>query len=950
MIRTHLITLIIFIVALFGMQPAFAYISPPINDAYNEEIVWGQAYSPNIGWINFYCDGDSNTQPNEDPLYVRVNYSNKGAKLMPLFCSDIAYETKFDPNTKQFSGIAYSSNYGWLDMSGVHMDDIPTIDLTDINIEGKSNGVILGDPYNFGITYFEAGDPNAFNPGAQYFNDKGYFCGFAYSDSVGYISLCDPQSKEKAPKNISMPGFDFNTYAVYMGTGNDDGLIIGAPAMSSPEQIFAATDNYHKTLWFIDDTSDIDSVEVKIYDATGAQKTYTADYFDPIQKRAAVNIMNHDFSLVGKYDLVYTICDDEGICNADYTEADFFTVVAAVPSFLNPANSFFSFSTVEKVADGTEQHIVEMTLADAYGNTIKSVEDVKEVKANFKFENTTKLNQIIDTGDSALFESAEFNLLQTGGNSTGYLTEAIDGDGIFKINIKSYAPTSIGYAPIADDDINLFFDEVELEITTLNGHNNVGEISAIYGSTDENRKFAFMPTLAATPQALVWNSLSDAYEIDSSGVENITVNAPKRFAMSLENQSNAEDASSLGLGVAINNGADSSVIWENGIIEKAGTTTGLSEILEIDTDENIELNIPIKILTWISSVLTRNIDQSFRFRATATLDAGGSTAGNLSTILQTYACYTISSKDICHRGGKLEKSPDVMASLYNPDVEIIGVVRSTGGTSSKQSSDALNQSIGDILQNEFKTSVKRNTATFTQNTVDTDCSTGNLTISDFANFWSAYSDCIHMDGSVLYLTGDVTMEAASPDTFITLPNKVTTILIADGNLHLKSNLTYPANDPQSFGIIVLKGDVFVYPNVTNVIGALYAEGALISVNADGEYGEDLSASCDETGFCDRSYELRNQLYWKGLIATQNTIGGSDKATIECPTGIVCSSREIARIYDLAYLRTFHPNSGGAQVYTESDSAFVIKYDSRVQTTPPPLFESTIDKSDEETSY
>ncbi|MCF7836986.1 hypothetical protein K9M43_04745, partial [Candidatus Gracilibacteria bacterium] len=113
----------------------------------------------------------------------------------------------------------------------------------------------------------------------------------------------------------------------------------------------------------------------------------------------------------------------------------------------------------------------------------------------------------------------------------------------------------------------------------------------------------------------------------------------------------------------------------------------------------------------------------------------------------------------------------------------------------------------------------------------------------------------------------------------------------------------------------------------------------ISVNADGESGEDDSPDCSGVGFCDRSFELRNQLYWKGLIATQNTIGGADKdPTYECPAETTCNSRENARVYDLAYLRTFHADSGVTPVYSDSDAALVVEYDSRIQNSPPPLFE------------
>ena len=288
--------------------------------------------------------------------------------------------------------------------------------------------------------------------------------------------------------------------------------------------------------------------------------------------------------------------------------------------------------------------------------------------------------------------------------------------------------------------------------------------------------------------------------------------------------------------------------------------------------------------------------------------------------------------------------------LYNPGIEIIGSVYSGSGTSSKQTDAALNLSLGDIAQSEFKTAIDRNVAMLIKDDNIIACAGEEVTDWDDSN----YLTCTHFENSVLYFEGDVTLNLSE------LPSGTKTILVEGGDLYIKSNLEYLAGIGHSFGVIVLKdtnddgGNIFVYPGVTNIAGAFYAEGSVISVNVDGECGEDMSAICDKTGFCDRSYELRNQLYWKGMIATQNTIGGADRSPLifpreveavgcnapRCATASVsgCSSREEARLYDLAYLRTFHSASDGTRAFADSDAAFVIEYDSRIQSNPPPLFE------------
>jgi hypothetical protein len=260
----------------------------------------------------------------------------------------------------------------------------------------------------------------------------------------------------------------------------------------------------------------------------------------------------------------------------------------------------------------------------------------------------------------------------------------------------------------------------------------------------------------------------------------------------------------------------------------------------------------------------------------------------------------------------------------------------------------LNQSLGDIAQNELRNAISPNILTLTKNPASSVCDSADVTITTTSELTNL--SCKNQAGSVFYFkNNDVYLNLTSG----VLPTGKKTILIENGDLHIQSNLAYPAGNTNSFGVIVLNGDIFVYPEVTNVVGAFYSEGSLVSVNASGKCGEDTSPSCGgSAGFCDRSYELRNQLYWKGIIATRNTIGGADSSPVKFPSGVdtscpppscstatpSCTSSEIARIYDLAYLRTFHPTSGGTQIYSSSDDALVVEYDSRIQSNPPPLFE------------
>ncbi|MFH1545773.1 MAG: hypothetical protein ABIE14_00150, partial [Patescibacteria group bacterium] len=739
------------------------------------EQLWGQAYSPNVGWINFYCDGASGTKPTTAP-------TEKGVPVMPNFCSTVPYGVTLDSSTRTFSGEAYSSNYGWLDLNGITMD-------ASYKLHDSTDGSTLGD-YNFGTTYFQKNDPTNDNPGVDYYNDLGYLCGFAYSDAVGYISFCDPQTK--ADPSDAVTGFDFDTYAVYLGIGDNDDPLPPIPTTTS--KVFAATDDYNETLWFQDDLTDIASVEVVILDSNGVEQTYNANYFDPDNNRASVDITSHDFHLVGNYDLTFTACDIVGNCTDPVVEnsglySGFFQVVAAAVDWVG-GNSYFEFGSTPKVADGQENHFVRTTLIDEYGNPVISVAGIKEVSVDSKFENTTKLDQITETGDSAIFEASEFSFSQEGGASTGYLIEANGGDGKFQVDVKSYAPTSNGYTPIEGDGFDLFFKEITYNVAALGGYANVGESSGTWGSSDEDRKFAFSPTLVITPEALIWDGAY--YILDTEAAENITVNAPKRFSLELRNYSSSIIAGSPELGLLVD-ADDISITWTGATTEDP-IVQGLNLDLEDDGFDS-SWNVADGLVS--GGIVDASSVENIRMRTTPELDLAAAVPANFGTLFEAYAGYDVGvgGKHVRHKSESLEVGT---AQLFNPGIEIIGSVYSSGGTSSNQTGAALNQSLGDTAQNELKTLINRNTVALTKNSSVSAC-TDVGEINNLTDFWDANSDCTYFENSVLYFEGDVVLNLSE-----NLPSGVKTILVEGGNLHIKNNFIYPATAGNSFGVIVLE--------------------------------------------------------------------------------------------------------------------------------------------------
>jgi hypothetical protein len=80
-------------------------------------------------------------------------------------------------------------------------------------------------------------------------------------------------------------------------------------------------------------------------------------------------------------------------------------------------------------------------------------------------------------------------------------------------------------------------------------------------------------------------------------------------------------------------------------------------------------------------------------------------------------------------------------------------------------------------------------------------------------------------------------------------------------------------------------------------------------------------------------ELNKKLYLKGGIFTRNTVWGAVSAGSDyvLPGGSTTTNLELARIYDLNYMRRAHT------CWEIDDYSFLVEYDSRIQSTPPKWF-------------
>ncbi|MCF7836170.1 hypothetical protein K9N08_00740, partial [Candidatus Gracilibacteria bacterium] len=560
-------------------------------------------------------------------------------------------------------------------------------------------------------------------------------------------------------------------------------------------------------------TSEIKTLNLKIKNASGSTISYS------FSNTATAIIPQHDFGKAGYYNLQWQAIDNATNDTGWETEVNFFHVVANVPEWTDTnclANyqtscpSTITPSSGTQISDGVSFHTVTAKLVDRYGNRVVSESGTKTVKVNFNFNNTTKLDQIAGTGDSARYESSEFSFNKNpGGNNTNWLTKAVGGDGEFELEIASYAPTSAGYTPISSDSFNLDFTSIDYSITYSNPPN--------LGNTAVNvpalTMFAFAPTLTALPEAMNYNGTNYIVPTDYSALQNITVNAPKRFRTRLNNASASANASALELGLLVE-ASETNVIWDT---DTASIETPSVEDLTLDTAA--PFNGIVANWNDVSSVVTNvtaGNSNDLRLKITPKLAAGTAVPEYFDTLLVNYVGYDVgtSGKHVRHKSETLDTS-GVSSSLFNPGIEIIGSVKSDAGTSSKQTDAALNKSFGDIAQSEFKNAIGPNILTLTKNPASNVCDS-DVTISTTIELTNL--SCKNNEGSIFYFkNADVVLgDGVSP---IALPSGAKTILIENGDLHIKSNLTYPVGNSNSFGVIILNGNIFIYPGVTNVVGA-----------------------------------------------------------------------------------------------------------------------------------
>jgi len=173
-----------------------------------------------------------------------------------------------------------------------------------------------------------------------------------------------------------------------------------------------------------------------------------------------------------------------------------------------------------------------------------------------------------------------------------------------------------------------------------------------------------------------------------------------------------------------------------------------------------------------------------------------------------------------------------------------------------------------------------------------------------------------------------------------------TLIVRWWNLRITQNIINNSNS-DILWIIVLKGDnwlwgkLYIDTDVDEIDAIIYTDKSIIWYNIDYDNGSTDDIIKHEVDWDINNEALDNQLYIYWSVFSENTLWASRLDPPVCPywttiQWISCDTIE-AQKYDLNYLRTWLWDNPKFVPATWNNYPVVIKYNSAVQSTPPPLF-------------
>ena len=340
--------------------------------------------------------------------------------------------------------------------------------------------------------------------------------------------------------------------------------------------------------------------------------------------------------------------------------------------------------------------------------------------------------------------------------------------------------------------------------------------------------------------------------------------------------------------------------------------------------------------------------------------------------LSTHFAYTIDGHNVVYNSSVLGRDNyfDTPPAVWNATQVWIKVLWIT--YSKKQKDIITNQEQNDIHilwtinKSKLKESIRKNIYKIISNVSWNQWWTNN-DIDDFG--WTIWDNSNKgkrlYDNKVLYFDLSWVTEKVIVTNWWTVSGQKT-LIVKWWDLYIKWDIKYNSNS-DILGIAVLKdtnwkwGNIYIAPNVKYIWAQIYADKAIFSWYASDADWENVAAYPVNT---DQS-TLKDQLYIKWQVFSENTIWGSRKNPPICPYYDKAScnlDKDKAQKYDLNYLRRYfiydsnnnwtiddwdiaanwwtnYRGTFDTSVYPYARYPVVIDYNPIVQITPPPLFDN-----------
>jgi len=695
-------------------------------------------------------------------------------------------------------------------------------------------------------------------------------------------------------------------------------------ANNSKSTTITVNTNWRSPITTIETQFEKESSETAYYSFSNASSPYThsIDISKVDNYRTSNNYRDYTYR-------VNKVCDEAWNCTPDVWKDFTYHVYA---SDISTTNSSVTWSSNfdDETADWSEKTLT-VNLKDAYGNNIIPVylsnwTTLKRgVSLKLNYDNSLRLNQFnnrwvwvtLTKFDSSSYVNSSLNNNVT---DTTTITNKINTDWIYNLKFKVYSPTSNSNW-ITETRAKWWFkiNSIKANISDNPSDKNITWVS--------NIDFKFKPIYYTTitwdispswSWFVEWNYQTWTILVNKNGTANPTIN------------------------------------WLY-FVQSGSTLNDFNWTWEIDTSgkKRIEAStssIWTKFLSTLSDWLTKTFTTLFTLK-----DNSWAFTEDIKDIrLYQYIKYKLGWKAIIYLAWILNEN--------NTNIfETLKIYWRTNIDNNKQK-DITNwqnsKDIQNLAWNITKASLKRDIRKKAINTIKFINTSGmNLTpIVDITtdswkstNWWKILWNILYYEYSwpnawknTIIWDADTNIDKLSIEW-------KKTIIVRWWNVRITDNIVN--NSPSDIlWIIILKDDnwnwgkLYIDTDVTRVDAIIYADKSVIWYNTSYSWWNPQWLSPDdilkkETDWNISDTALQNQLYFYWSIFSDNTIWGSRLNTPVCPFWIelewwTCDLIRSQK-YDLNYLRSWYITKYDNNYW---DYPVIIKYNSVVQSGPPPLFE------------